>query len=245
MRVLEEPRAAVAHVKVARDREQPRAQPAIGAQPVGVLHEAQPGFLEQVFGDVPATRQPQQESEDRPVEGQVDGIEGVGIALTEAVDQLEFSVPVHGVIKRATASSVTSVTTLVGARYTLSDSSLPARCHMNVLRQASLFALLTLILGCVPFVMAVVYVIRPTERHLALMRPLSLAGLFASIGGAVLGFINVLHIVWTRELTAETYKVIAVGSAESLVPTLVGFASLTTAWLLVAVGMGRQGARLS
>ncbi|PYR36657.1 MAG: hypothetical protein DMF89_26065 [Acidobacteria bacterium] len=61
---------------------------------------------------------------------------------------------------------------------------------MNVLRQASLFALLTLILGCVPLVMAVVYVIRPTERHLALMRPLSLAGLFASIAGAVLGFIT-------------------------------------------------------
>ena len=61
---------------------------------------------------------------------------------------------------------------------------------MNVLRQASLFALLTLILECVPLVMAVVYVIRPTERHLALMRPLSLAGLFASIAGAVLGFIT-------------------------------------------------------
>ena len=59
-----------------------------------------------------------------------------------------------------------------------------------------------------------------------------------------LGFINVLRLVWTRELTAETYRVIAVGSAESLVPTLVGFASLTAAWLLVAVGMGRQGARL-
>ena len=115
---------------------------------------------------------------------------------------------------------------------------------MNVLRQASLFALLTLILGCVPLVMAVVYVIRPTERHLALMRPLSLAGLFASIAGGVLGFINVLRLVWTRELTTETYRVIAVGSAEALVPTLVGFASLTAAWLLVAVGMGRQEARL-
>ena len=80
---------------------------------------------------------------------------------------------------------------------------------MNVLRQASLFALLTLVIGCVPLVMAVVYAIRPTERNLALMRPLSLAGLFASIAGAVLGFINVLRIVWTRELTAETYKVIA------------------------------------
>jgi hypothetical protein len=115
---------------------------------------------------------------------------------------------------------------------------------MSMLRQASLFALLSLILGFVPLVMAVVYLIRPTERHLALMRPLSLAGLFAAIAGGVLGFINVLFLVWTRELTAETYRVMAIGAAESLVPVLVGFASLTVAWLLVAVGMGRQGAKL-
>jgi hypothetical protein len=107
-----------------------------------------------------------------------------------------------------------------------------------------LFALLTLVLGLVPLIMAAVYMIRPTERHLALMRPLSLAGVFAAITGGVLGFMNVLHLVWTRELTADTYKVMAVGAAESLVPMFVGFASLTVAWLLVAVGMGRQGANL-
>jgi hypothetical protein len=115
---------------------------------------------------------------------------------------------------------------------------------MGMLRQAGVFAVLTLILGFVPLIMALVYVIRPTTRHLALMRPLSLAGLFAAIAGGVLGFINVLRLVWTRELTAETYRVMAIGAAESLVPILVGFASLTVAWLLVAVGMGRQGARL-
>jgi hypothetical protein len=113
-----------------------------------------------------------------------------------------------------------------------------------MLQQASLFALLTLILGFVPFVMAVVYVIRPTERHLALMRPLSLAGLFAALTGGVLGLINVLRFAWTRELTAETYRVMAIGAAESLVTLFVGFASLTVAWLLVAVGMRRQAAGL-
>lgn len=88
--------------------------------------------------------------------------------------------------------------------------------------------------------MAVVYVSRPTERHLALMRPLSLAGLFAAIAGSVLGGIQVLSVVWTGELTPENYRVMAVGAAESLVPVLVGFASLTVAWLLVAVGMSRS-----
>ena len=114
---------------------------------------------------------------------------------------------------------------------------------MELLRHASLFALLTLAVDFVPLVMALVYVVRPTERHLALMRPLSLAGLFAAITGGVLGFINVLRFVWTREMTAETYRVMAVGASESLVPVFVGFACLTAAWLLVAVGMGRQGAR--
>lgn len=112
---------------------------------------------------------------------------------------------------------------------------------MGLIREASLFALLTLIVDFVPLVMAVVYVVRPTERHLALMRPLSLAGLFAALAGGVLGFINVLRFVWTREMTAETYRVMSIGAAESLVTMFVGFAALSVAWLLVAVGMGRQG----
>src|SRR4029434_6079548 len=92
-------------------------------------------------------------------------------------------------------------------------------------------SLCPLILGSLPLVMAVVYLIRPTERHLALMRPLSLAGLFAAIAGGVVGFMNALQLIWTRELTADTYRVMAVGAAESLVPMFVGFASLTVAWL--------------
>jgi hypothetical protein len=76
------------------------------------------------------------------------------------------------------------------------------------------------------------------------MRPLSLAGLFAALAGFVLGFINTLAFLWMRDFTTETYRAMAVGAAESLVTLFVGFASLTAAWLLVAVGMGRQGARL-
>jgi hypothetical protein len=63
---------------------------------------------------------------------------------------------------------------------------------MDMLRNASLFARLSLALAFVPLVMAVVYAVRPTERHLALMRPLSLAGLFAALSGTVLGLINAL-----------------------------------------------------
>jgi hypothetical protein len=54
----------------------------------------------------------------------------------------------------------------------------------------------------------------------------------------------VLRVGGTRELTSETYRVMTIGAAEALVSTFVGFACLTVAWLLVAVGMGRQGAGL-
>ena len=109
----------------------------------------------------------------------------------------------------------------------------------QMLHNASLFARLTLIMGVVPLVMAVVYASRPTEQNLALMRPLSLAGLFAAGAGTLSGFINVLRLFWTRGPASDTYRVMAVGAAESLVPVFVGLGCLTVAWLLIAVGMAR------
>ncbi len=89
--------------------------------------------------------------------------------------------------------------------------------------------------------MAVAYVARPTERRLALMRPLSLAGLFAALTGGVVGFLHVLRgIAVSSEPFADIYHRIAAGGSEALVPTFVGFACLTVAWLLVAVGMSRS-----
>jgi hypothetical protein len=111
---------------------------------------------------------------------------------------------------------------------------------MEPLRQMSLLGLLTLLLTFTPLVMAVMYVIRPNERRLALMRPLSLAGLFAALTGTALGFINVFVGLGKRGFNVDAYTVTAIASAESLVPVFVGFGCLTVAWLLVAAGMGRQ-----
>jgi hypothetical protein len=112
---------------------------------------------------------------------------------------------------------------------------------MQTLRNASLFALLTLILDFVPLVMAVFYLIRPTDRRLALMRPLTLTGLFAALAGGTLGFLNVLlGIGIAKEFSADAFRRMAIGASESLVPMFLGFACLTIAWLLVAAGMGRR-----
>jgi hypothetical protein len=116
---------------------------------------------------------------------------------------------------------------------------------MDLLRHAGVFALLTLVIDLVPLVMAAVYVVRPTERYLALMRPFSLAGLFAALSGGTLGFLNVLRgFAMTSEFTPAVYARMAAGASESLVSTFVGFACLSAAWLLVAVGMSRGRAEV-
>lgn len=113
---------------------------------------------------------------------------------------------------------------------------------METLREINLFALVSLFLTVAPPVMAVAYVLRPSERRLALMRPVSLAGLFAGLAGTTLGFINMLRFAGARrDAGADVLGVAAIGAAEALVPLFVGFASLTAAWLLVLAGMRRQG----
>ena len=111
---------------------------------------------------------------------------------------------------------------------------------MEMLQGAGFFAKLTLSIAFTPLVVAVMYAARPTERRLALMRPFSLAGIFAALAGGVLGMLNVLRFFgMTADPSAESYRRMAIGTAESLVPMFVGFSCLTAAWLVVAVGMSR------
>ena len=114
---------------------------------------------------------------------------------------------------------------------------------MEVLRGASIFALLTILIAFAPLLMATAYVIRPTEQKLALMRPISLAGIFAALCGVVIGLINILRgFGAAAEVEPRAYHNMALGLSEALVPVFVGFGCLTIAWLLVALGMRRQSA---
>jgi len=111
---------------------------------------------------------------------------------------------------------------------------------MQMLQQISLFAMLSLLVGVVPAVMGTGYAIWPSETKLALMRPLSLASIFSGLAGCMIGFINTLRMA-AMENVPLTSPGAVIGIAESLVPLLVAFGSLTAAWLLVAVGMKRKG----
>jgi hypothetical protein len=113
---------------------------------------------------------------------------------------------------------------------------------MESLAHASVFAKLTLLLGLAPMAMAVAYAVRPSERRLALMRPLSLAAIFGALCALLLGVVNVLMgLGATGDQVAWHFA--TVGLAEALVVPMVTFAFLTVAWIAVAFGM-RRGDRV-
>lgn len=109
----------------------------------------------------------------------------------------------------------------------------------TTLQQMGIAAILSLIVALIPGPMGLVYAIRPTEANLALMRPLSLAGLFGGLGGLVVGLINSLQSSSIRGVPLAS-PAIMIGMAEALVPLCIAFGSLTAAWLLVALGMRRH-----
>jgi hypothetical protein len=110
---------------------------------------------------------------------------------------------------------------------------------ITALSQASIFALVSVFMGVLPLGMGVVYAIWPSDHRLNLMRPLSLATIFASVSGTSLGVLNVLRYIGVTD-QPQFAKVGAIGLSEAMVPVFVGFGCLTAAWLCVAVGFWRR-----
>src|SRR5688572_33508958 len=105
---------------------------------------------------------------------------------------------------------------------------------IGVLSQASIVALASMFMGVVPLAMGIVYVIWPSEQRLALMRPLSLATIFAAVSGSTLGLLNILRGMGMSQ-NPEFSRLAPIGAAEPLVPTFFGFGCLTVAWLWLGV----------
>jgi len=110
---------------------------------------------------------------------------------------------------------------------------------LDVVTNASLVALLSMAVGILPLGLGVAYAVRPTDARLALMRPVSLATLFAGLCGSLSGLINVLRLAGMGEAALDS-KLAALGLAEALVPLFVGAGLLTVAWLCVALGLRSQ-----
>ncbi|OFW05059.1 MAG: hypothetical protein A3H96_06010 [Acidobacteria bacterium RIFCSPLOWO2_02_FULL_67_36] len=112
---------------------------------------------------------------------------------------------------------------------------------LHDLQQISLFALTSLAVCVLPLLMAICYVFRPSEANLALMRPLSLAAIFAGLSGVFSGLTIILRGLAATPPSNTPWGSVAAGMSEALIPAFVGFSCLTGAWLLVALGMRRTG----
>ena len=87
---------------------------------------------------------------------------------------------------------------------------------------------------------AIAYAVRPTEEKLTLMRPLSLASIFAAVCSTAVGLATALKGGADAHMSPEGVTVMVAGLAESCIPVFVAFAFLAVAWLLVALGLRRQ-----
>ena len=112
---------------------------------------------------------------------------------------------------------------------------------MEMLARASLFSLFGLLVAAAPTVLGIAFALSPSERRLALMRPLSLAAIFATVCNLLVGFANGLRALATMD-TADTAGIQfgATVLAEALAPSILAFACLTVAWLCVAMGMRKH-----
>ena len=106
--------------------------------------------------------------------------------------------------------------------------------------QLGVFAKLTIAVALAAFGLAVAYAVRPTERRLILMRPVSLATIFTTVSGLLAGWIAVLGSVAAAPDGHLPVGTFYRGIAETLSVGFVSFGLLGAAWMLVAVGVLRR-----
>ncbi len=87
---------------------------------------------------------------------------------------------------------------------------------------------------------AIAYAVRPTERKLGLMRPLTLASVFAAACSTAAGMAVALKHAADEKLAGDSPWVMVAGFTEALVPAILACAFLAVAWLLVTFGLRRQ-----
>jgi len=111
---------------------------------------------------------------------------------------------------------------------------------MEAIRGASFAALFGLLICLVPVIVGGWFAIRPSERLLGVMRPLSLAAIFSACCSFALNLTNGFAMLGRMRTADPEYLMrTAAGMAEGFAPVAASFAVLTAAWLLVAIGTRR------
>lgn len=104
---------------------------------------------------------------------------------------------------------------------------------------------LVLLLAAIILVTAGRFVLDPRPSRLAVIRALTLAQVFSVAVGVSSNFLAVMFNVTSRQEWAsspELHLIILSGLGEAVTPAILGFASLSLAWLFVAVGTRRRHA---
>ena len=112
---------------------------------------------------------------------------------------------------------------------------------IHAIPEIPMFASLTMVIALAALGLAVSHVFRPTAQKLALMRPVSLAAIFATFSGLLGGWIAILQQTAATPDGHLPTVVFYQGIAASLITGFVCFGFLAAAWALVAVGMLRRG----
>ena len=110
----------------------------------------------------------------------------------------------------------------------------------DLLYQMSIFAMLSMSVPVGVLGLAVSYALWPTERKLALMRPASLAAIFAGVCGLLSGLAMTLGGMAALPPDQTSMSHVYMGIAETLTLGFVCFGFLAAAWLLAAAGMLRR-----
>ena len=111
---------------------------------------------------------------------------------------------------------------------------------MEILSQIGPLAKLSMLVGLVPLGVAIAYLVRPTERTLMLMRPASLAAIFAAICSFAVGAAMAFIVLEAAVQGGIDMRRLYAGLAETRVPVMVAFGFLAVSWLLIAAGMLRR-----
>jgi hypothetical protein len=109
---------------------------------------------------------------------------------------------------------------------------------MNPLANASLFALFGIVINAMPMIAGFAFAVRPTAARLAMVRALTVMGVFVALANIFSGGINVLiGLARQSPLEPEPPALLYTATAEVMVIPFACFVFLALAWAGVAIGL--------
>ena len=109
----------------------------------------------------------------------------------------------------------------------------------EIFGHAAIAGKLAMVVAVATVAFAGAYAIRPSELRLSLIRPLSLATIFAALFSFTAGVAAVLSAI-SYSGPAVGWDSVLAGAAETLGPLIAAFGCLTVVWILVAIGFRRH-----